>query len=112
MFVSWCADQTGLRASGQIPYFSFVTDGITWFQDNDKWIDGTEVDSSNYDRIVYPGMLIFFDWEQDGIPDHVGIITNAANGYIYTVEGNNGDAVVESLYSADSLCLYGFGVVG
>ena len=112
LFVSWCADQTGLRASGQIPYFSFVTDGIAWFQENDKWIDGSEVDSSNYDRVVYPGMLVFFDWEQDGVPDHVGIITNAANGYIYTVEGNNGDAVVESLYSADSVCLYGFGVVG
>ena len=56
LFVSWCADQTGLRASGQIPYFSFVGDGISWFKEKDKWIDGSEVNSSNYDKIVYPGM--------------------------------------------------------
>lgn len=112
LFVSWCADQTGLLASGKIPYFSFVTDGVSWFQANDKWIDGSRVDSTNYDQIVYPGMLIFFDWTSDGVPDHVGIVTNAVNGYIYTVEGNNGDAVVEDLYSADSSCLFGFGVIG
>lgn len=63
--------------------------------------------------IVCPGMLIFFDWgPQDGVPDHVGIVTNVTNGYIYTVEGNNGDAVVEDVYSADVLCINGFGVVG
>lgn len=111
LFVSWCADQTGLLASGKIPYFSFVTDGVAWFQANDKWIDGSEVDSSNYDQIVYPGMLVFFDWEQDGIPDHVGIVTNAANGYIYTIEGNNGDAVAEAFYMADNASLFGFGLV-
>ena len=112
LFVSWCADQTGLLASGKIPYFSFVTDGVAWFQANDKWIDGSGVDSTNYDQIVYPGMLIFFDWEQDGTPDHVGIVTNAANGYIYTIEGNNGDAVRERNYSADSNNIFGFGIVG
>ena len=111
LFVSWCADQTGLLASGKIPYFSFVTDGVAWFQANDKWIDGSGVDSTNYDQIVYPGMLIFFDWEQDGIPDHVGIVTNAANGYIYTIEGNNGDAVAEAFYMADNGSLFGFGIV-
>ena len=112
LFVSWCADQTGLLAEGKIPYFSFVTDGVAWFQANDKWIDGSLVDSSNYDHIVCPGMLIFFDWgPQDGVSDHVGIVTGTANGYIYTVEGNNGDAVVEDLYSADSINIYGFGAV-
>ncbi len=112
LFVSWCADQTGLLASGKIPYFSFVTDGVEWFQANDKWIDGSSVDSSNYDQIVYPGMLIFFDWgPQDGIPDHVGIVTNVVNGFIYTIEGNNGDAVAESYYAADSSSVFGYGVI-
>ena len=111
LFVSWCADQTGLLASGKIPFFSFVTDGVAWFQANDKWIDGSGVDSTNYDQVVYPGMLVFFDWEQDGTPDHVGIVTNAANGYIYTIEGNNGDAVAEAFYMADNGSLFGFGIV-
>lgn len=111
LFVSWCADQTGLLATGKIPYFSFVTDGVAWFQANDKWIDGSLVDSTNYEQVVYPGMLIFFDWApQDGVPDHVGIVTSASNGYIYTVEGNNGDAVVETNYAADSESVYGLGI--
>ena len=111
LFVSWCADQTGLLGT-QIPYFSFVSDGVEWFQNNDKWIAGSDVDSSNYDKIVYPGMIIFFDWEPDGNPNHVGIVTKVENGYIYTVEGNSSDAVREKQYSANSNHIFGFGVVG
>ena len=111
LFVSWCADQTGLLGT-QIPYFSFVSDGVSWFKSHDRWIDGSEVNSSNYDKIIYPGMIIFFDWEPDGNPNHVGIVTNVENGYIYTVEGNSSDAVRERSYSVDSNKIYGFGIVG
>ncbi len=112
LFVSWCGDKTGLRAAGQIPYFSFVSDGVSFYKKNDKWIDGSEVNTSNCDKLIYPGMIIFFDWEPDGKPNHVGIVTKVADGYIYTVEGNHGDAVAEGTYSADSQYLYGFGFVG
>ncbi len=112
LFVSWCGDQTGLRASGQIPFFSFVSDGVDWFKSKGKWIDGSEINSSNYDKRIYPGMIIFFDWEPDGKPNHVGIVTKVSDGYIYTVEGNHGDAVAECSYSADNHYLYGFGFIG
>ena len=112
LFVSWCGDQTGLRASGQIPFFSFVSDGVDFFKDKDKWIDGSEVNSSNCDKLIQPGMIIFFDWEPDGKPNHVGIVTKVSDGYIYTVEGNKGDKVAEGTYSADSIYVFGFGVIG
>jgi hypothetical protein len=112
LFVSWCGDQTGLRAAGQIPYFSFVSDGVSFYKKKGKWIDGSEVNSSNCDKLIYPGMIIFFDWEPDGNPNHVGIVTKVENGYIYTVEGNSSDAVREKQYSANSNKIYGFGVVG
>ena len=112
LFVSWCGDQTGLRASGQIPYFSFVSDGVDWFKDKGQWIDGSKVNSSNYDKLIYPGMIIFFDWEPDGKPNHVGIVTRVSDGNIYTVEGNRGDAVAECSYSADSNKIFGFGIIG
>ena len=112
LFVSWCGDQTGLRASGQIPYFSFVSDGVSFYKDKNKWIDGSEVNSSNYDKLVQPGMIIFFDWEPDGKPNHVGIVTKVSSGYIYTVEGNKGDKVAEGTYSADSIYIFGFGAIG
>ena len=112
LFVSWCGDKTGLRAAGQIPYFSFVSDGVSFYKKKGKWIDGSEVNSSNYDKLIQPGMIIFFDWEPDGKPNHVGIVTKVANGYIYTVEGNSNDAVREKQYSAHSNKIYGFGVIG
>ena len=57
-------------------------------------------------------MIIFFDWEPDGKPNHVGIVTKVAGGYIYTVEGNKSDAVAEGTYSANSNKIYGFGIIG
>ena len=112
LFVSWCGDQTGLRSSGQIPFFSFVSDGVDWFKSKGKWIDGSEINSSNVDKRIYPGMIIFFDWEPDGKPNHVGIVTKVSDGYIYTVEGNRGDAVAEGTYIANSSSIYGFGIIG
>ena len=45
-----------------------------------------------------PGNIIFFDWESDGLADHVGIVERVENGLIYTVEGNSGDRCVENRY--------------
>lgn len=112
LFVSWCGDQTGLRASGQIPFFSFVSDGVDWFKSKGKWIDGSEINGSNYNKRIYPGMIIFFDWEPDGKPNHVGIVTKVEDGLIYTVEGNSNDAVREKNYAANSNHIFGFGAVG
>ena len=115
LFVSWCADKTGLRAAGKIPYFSFVGDGVHWFKTKGKWIKGSDVNSSNYDKLVQPGMIIIFDWEEsgkrDGHGDHVGIVAKVSNGRIYTVEGNNDDAVRESSYPVNSKSILGFGIV-
>lgn len=111
LFVSWCGDKTGLRAAGQIPYFSFVSDGVSFYKNKGKWIDGSEVNTSNCDKLIYPGMIIFFDWEPDGKPNHVGIVTKVENDRIYTVEGNSSDAVREKNYAANSNHIFGFGVI-
>ena len=116
LFVSWCGEQAGLRSAGKVPYFSFVGDGVHWFKAKGKWIKGSDVTSSNYDELIRPGMLIFFDWledgKRDGHGDHVGIVTKVANGRIYTVEGNNDDMVAKSSYSIGSKNILGFGIVG
>ena len=41
-----------------------------------------------------PGDIIFFDWNGNAIPNHVGIITEVKNGNIYTIEGNTGKGIV------------------
>jgi len=33
------------------------------------------------------GDIIFFDWEEDGKPNHVGIVEKVENNKVYTVEG-------------------------
>jgi peptidoglycan hydrolase-like protein with peptidoglycan-binding domain len=39
-----------------------------------------------------PGDLVLFDWDGDGVSDHVGIVTGRnADGTIATIEGNAGD---------------------
>ena len=53
---------------------------------------------------------IFFDWESDGLADHVGIVEKVEDGLIYTVEGNSGDRCVENRYYLSSAPVYGFGL--
>ena len=57
-FVSWCADQSGLIASGNVPKFSLCSDGVSWFQGKNKWQSGGTTPTA--------GMIIFFDWDHDG----------------------------------------------
>ena len=57
-------------------------------------------------------MIVFFDWEQDGIADHVGIVEGCRNGTVYTIEGNAGslDCVALKEYSLSSSYIVGYGV--
>lgn len=79
-FVSWCGEQSGLIESGAMPNFSLCDNGIEWFKRNGKWQDRGTTPST--------GSLIFFDWNGDGVSDHVGIVEKCEGGIVYTVEGN------------------------
>lgn len=37
------------------------------------------------------GDLVIFDWEGDGVADHIGIVTANGGSTVYTIEGNTGD---------------------
>lgn len=101
-FVSWCADQCGYIENGIIPKFAGCVDGSNWFKRNGQWQD------RNYEPQA--GDIIFFDWEGDGLTDHVGIVERVENGTVYTVEGNSGDACKQNSYSIRSRVVYGYGV--
>ncbi len=108
-FVSWCGEQAGLIESGAMPRFSLCEDGIKWFKNHGKW--------QNRGLTPSTGSLIFFDWDGDGVSDHVGIVEKCEGGIIYTVEGNtgtviNGDrirGVWEHTYSIENTTILGFG---
>lgn len=100
-FVSWCANESG-DLDKTIPKFSAVYDGMTWFKKYNKW------KSSNY--IPNAGDIIFFDWEQDGNPDHVGIVEKVEDGKVYTVEGNSKDECRVKHYSQNYKSILGYGI--
>lgn len=102
-FVSWCADQAGLIQKEVVPKFSVCTDGVALFQAKRKWQGGGSVPT--------PGSLIFFDWNQDGASDHVGIVESCDGTTVYTIEGNSGDAVKQNSYTVNSQSILGYGLV-
>ena len=102
-FVSWCAEQCGYLDSGAVPKFSFCSDGVDWFSARGQFEDGSYVPVA--------GDIIFFDWEEDGGVDHVGIVESVANGMVHTIEGNSGNAVkLRNYFLGDSL-IYGYGIL-
>ena len=61
------------------------------------------------------GDLVFYDWEQDGIADHVGLVaevtpaTEAEAAKLITLEGNVEDRVQYMGYALDNPVILGFG---
>ena len=102
-FVSWCADQCGYINTGVFPKFASCSQGIMWFQEHDRWRAGSYIPKR--------GDIIFFDWDNDGISDHVGIVERAENGTVYTIEGNSGDVCRSGSYEVGSGCIFGYGVL-
>lgn len=102
-FVSWCASKNGYTSKGIIPKFSYVPTGISWFQNKGLY--------QNSDYTPEPGDIIFFDFTQNGIGDHVGIVAGTYFGLVFTIEGNSGDACRARIYLASNKNILGYGQV-
>lgn len=102
IFVSWCADQCGYLDAGVLPKMEGVRPYVDWFRERGQW-QGRDYEPS-------PGDIIFFDWESDGLADHVGIVEKIENGLVYTVEGNSGDVCAERRYTFGIAPIYGYGL--
>lgn len=107
-FVSWCASEAGMIEDGMVPMFAEVNEGIRWFQEQDRWVDAESAELVKVYR-PKPGTIVFFDWEQDDVADHVGIVEVCRNGMVHTIEGNSGDMVARRYCIRDSSAIIGFG---
>ena len=85
-----------------IPKFSLCSAGMEWFESRGQFMDGSYVPAT--------GDLVFFDWENDGSVDHVGIVESVVDGNIYTVEGNSGDKVARRSYPIGYGQIVGYGI--
>lgn len=102
-FVSWCANQCGYIDAGIIPKFANCqNEGVSWFKTVGLWKGAGYMPKS--------GDIIFFDWESDGISDHVGIVERTENSTVYTIEGNtSNDVCKQNKYNIDSSDILGYG---
>lgn len=100
-FVSWCANECGYIDAGIIPKFASCTVGSNLFKARDLWKP----------RSATPdvGDLVFFDWDTDGLPDHVGIVECVKDEKVYTVEGNSSDKCRQRSYSISYSGIFGYG---
>lgn len=103
IFVSWCADQAGMLETDSMPKYAVCDDGIRWFIRNGKW----------YNRRIEPkaGMIIFFDWDDDGVSEHAGIVEKCEDGLVYTIEGNSHDVCKRKWYVIGDKTIMGYGAV-
>ena len=103
IFVSWCGDQAGILETDSIPKYAVCDDGIRWFIRNGKW----------YNRRIEPkaGMIIFFDWDDDGVSEHTGIVEKCEDGLVYTIEGNSHDVCKRKWYVIGDKTIMGYGAV-
>lgn len=100
-YVSWVEDSQDYISEGIAPQFAMVKDGANWFKDRDQWLESGSTPVAND--------LIFFDWESDGVMDHVGIVTAVVDDKVYTVEGNSSDRCRQKRYKLTDPVIAGYG---
>ena len=100
-FVSWCAEQCGYIDAGIIPKFASCDVGMNWFKNHDRWQTNTYTPRG--------GDIIFFDWDSDGLANHVGIVEKVKDGKVHTIEGNSGDACKKLEYNPGDSRILGYG---
>ena len=93
-FVSLCAAEAGFQ---KFPYSAACQPMVTWAKESGLWGKTPSV-----------GGLVLYDWDGDGIADHVGIVT-AVDGYAFTsIEGNTSDMCAYRHYNNNAPGVMGF----
>ena len=101
-FLSWAADQKKASIDGNPPRFAKVDDGMKLFRGN-QWRDSSAT--------PIPGDYVFFDWDGDRDPDHVGAVLCVDGNQLYTIEGNSGGKVAVNRYPLSDKRIVGYGVL-
>lgn len=84
MFVSWCFDQAGLSkkvAASTKKGFASCDAGLKWFAKHGKLVPVGQ---------AQPGDIVFFQFDTDAQPDHVGIVeeNKTKRKTLICIEGN------------------------
>lgn len=102
-FLSWAADQQKASINGAPPRFADVDEGMKGFKDSRMWRERGAA--------PIPGDYVFFDWDGDRDPDHVGAVLCVDGNQLYTIEGNSGGKVAVNCYPKNDPRIMGYGVL-
>lgn len=105
-FLSWAADQKKASINGDPPRFANVDTGMEGFQKSGKWRNPNDEKNK-----PIPGDYVFFDWDRDNDPDHVGAVLCVDGTQLYTIEGNSGGRVAVNCYPKNDPRIMGYGVL-
>ena len=105
MFVSFC-----------LRYADIPETAVPWECGTRPWVEKLRERNLYADAEGYlpkAGDIVFFDWERDGLTDHVGLVSavDAESGTLQTIEGNHTPAVERFEYSLYDSTLSGYGVL-
>lgn len=105
MFVAFCLNYTGIQ--------DYPADA-----DCSVWAQQIQTESYDYFRTKdayqpQSGDLIFFDTDEDGTADHMGIVDSidSENDKMQTIEGDVSDRVEYNTYSSDDATILGYGII-
>lgn len=107
MFVSFCLDYAGVE---EIPLNASCPDWINVLKEKDMYES-----AAGYTPMA--GDIIFFDWNDDGSADHVGLVaeyipaTEHTAERIQTIEGNSDDTVRYVSYNLADPTIMGYGLL-
>ena len=99
MFVAFCQAYAGISAE-EYPQAA----GVSAYMDALDSMEALE----DYDYMPARGDLVFFMWEGEDAPGHMGIVENIADGILYTIEGNSNAMVQRKSYPLDAEEIIGY----
>ena len=104
VFVSYIANQNDILNT-KVPKFVWVKIGVDYYKEKGLLKKPKEYNPK-------PADLIFFDWNNNGVIDHVGYVLNVSGDNVYTVEGNvDHKDVRKKKYPLNSNYIYAYGVL-
>ncbi|MEU3618841.1 CHAP domain-containing protein [Streptomyces sp. NPDC006872] len=95
MAVSYWAEQSGnLDVVGR---FAYCPSHVNFFKARGQWI--------SRNAAAKPGDIVFFDWDGDGVADHVGVVekASAAGAAVATIEANTSAGTSGSQSNGDGV---------
>lgn len=79
VFIAWCFNDIGILSNiGGVKNKAYCPSYVEWAKAQKRW-----------DKKPSKGALALFDWNHDGVADHIGIVESIKNSStIVTIEGN------------------------